>query len=97
MTKTGLKGQKQLTGYKKMIQDEMLKVDYEKLLQQHIECKYIEYYSNTGKHPNFGEYLGAFSNTGKHPNIGEYFKVIEEKNKGLTFSEVLKLYKDTYF
>ena len=96
MTKTGLKGPKQLNGYKKMIHDEMFKVDYETLLQQHIENKYIEYYSNTGKHPNIGEYLSAFSNTGKHPNIEEYFTAIAEKYKGLTFLEELQLYKETY-
>jgi len=79
MAKKGLKNQ--LTGYKKIIHDEMFKVDYEKLLQQSIEGKYIEYYSNTGKHPNFEE----------------YFTVIKEKYKGLTFNEVLKLYKETYF
>ena len=81
MNKKGLKGPKQLNGYKKMIHDEMFKVDYETLLQQHIENKYIEYYSNTGKHPNIGEYLSAFSNTGKHPNIEEYFTAIAENTK----------------
>jgi hypothetical protein len=96
MTKSGLKRPKQLNGYKKMIHNEMFKVDYETLLQQHIECKYIEYYSNTGKHPNIGEYLSAFSNTGKHPNIEEYFTAIAEKYKGMTFLEVLQLYKETY-
>jgi hypothetical protein len=54
MTKTGLKGPKQLNRYKKLIHDATFKVDYETLLQQHIECKYIEYYSNTGKHPIIG-------------------------------------------
>ena len=44
MTKKGLKGPKQLNGYKKMIHNEMFKVDYETLLQQHIENKYIEYF-----------------------------------------------------
>ena len=80
MTKSGLKRPKQLNGYKKMIHNEMFKVDYETLLQQHIECKYIEYYSNTGK----------------HPNIEEYFTAIAEKYKGLTFLEVLQLYKETH-
>ena len=103
MAKKGLKNQ--LTGYKKIIHDEMFKVDYEKLLQQSIEGKYIEYYSNTGKHPNFEEllqsikckYIEYYSNIGKHPKFEEYFTVIKEKYKGLTFNEVLKLYKETYF
>ena len=94
MTKRGLKGK--LTGNQKQIHDEIFKIDYEKVLQQHIECKYIEYYSKTGKHPNFEEYIGAFSNEGKYPDIEKRFTAVVEKYKGLTFNEVLELYKETY-
>ena len=93
MTKKGPNGK--LTGNQKQIHDEIFKIDYE-VLQQHIECKYIKYYSNTGKHPNFEEYIGAFSNEGKYPDIEKRFTAVVEKYKGLTFNEILIVYKKSY-
>ena len=74
MTKKGLKNQ--LTGYKKIIHDEMFKIDKEKMLQQYKEYKYVEFYYNTRK----------------YPNIEEYDTTIQEKYKEMTSEEALKLY-----
>ena len=80
MTKTGLKGQKQLTGYKKMIHNEMFKLKTrEEVIEQIKEEQYVMYYYNTGEYPNNEDY-----NT-----------VIQEKYKGISRDEALKFYVDT--
>ena len=80
MTKKGLKGQKALTGYKKMIHNEMFKPKTrEEVIELIKEEQYVMYYYNTGKYPNNEDY-----NT-----------VIQEKYKGISRDEALKLYVDT--
>jgi hypothetical protein len=80
MTKTGLKGQKQLTGYKKMIHNEMFKLKTrEEVIEQIKEERYVMYYYNIGE----------------FPNNEDYGTVIQDKYKGISRDEAIKLYVDT--
>ena len=80
MTKKGLKEQKALTGYKKMIHDELFKLKTrEEIIEQIKEEQYVMYYYNIGEFPNNEDY-----NT-----------VIQDKYKGISRDEALKLYVDT--
>ena len=80
MTKKGLKGPKQLNGYKKMIHNEMFKQKTrEEIIELMKEEKYVMHYYNTGEYPKNQDY-----NT-----------EIQEKYEGISRDEALQLYANT--